>query len=272
MRGVTGFGPHYFCGATDLSRKSAGIRGPKIAAGLGRMDDADRSNDLVDDFPPEADEPDQRLPLSPGARGFEGRRYVRRREAAPPYAALVPAVQAVLTRYAALARVRLPRRAPGWHVASFIGGIVVGLIAAQFVGSGESAALPSAARMPSVQSPAPVPSSAALPSPTEVPPPTSADKAIESGAAPKISRIAETRRPVAATKYQGGLRIDSRPAGAAVFVNNQEIGHTPIVLSSLQAGSRAVRIQLGGYAPWSRSVRVVANEHATVLAVLEPSR
>ena len=226
----------------------------------------------MDDFLPEAEEPYQRLPLSPGARGFEGRRYVRRRKAARPFAALLSTAQAALTNYAAITRDRLPRRPPGWHVASFAGGIVVGLFAAQFTGSGESAALPSAARMPSVQSPAPVPSSAALPSPTEVPPPTSADKAIESGTAPRISRIAETRRPVAATKYQGGLRIDSRPAGAAVFVNNQEIGHTPIVLSSLQAGSRAVRIQLGGYAPWSRSVRVVANEHATVLAVLEPSR
>ena len=167
---------------------------------------------------------------------------------------------------------RLPRRTPGWHVASFIGGIVVGLVAAQFTGSGESAALPSAARMPSVQSAAPVPSSAALPSPAEVSPPTSGDKTIESGTAPKSSRVAETRGPVAPTKYQGGLRIDSRPAGAAVFVNNQEIGRTPIVLSSLQAGSRAVRLQLGGFAPWSRSVRVIANQQSTVLAVLEPSR
>ena len=246
--------------------------GPKIAVALGQMDETDRSSDAVDDFLPEADEPDERLPLSPGARGFEGRRYVQRRKVAPPFAALLPTAQAALTRYAAMTRDRLPRRTPGWHVASFIGGIVVGLFAAQFTGSGESAALPSAARMPSVQSPAPAPPPAALFARTEVPPPTSADKAIESGTAPKISRIAETRRPVAAIKYQGGLRIDSRPAGAAVFVNNQEIGNTPIVLSSLQAGSRAVRVQLGGHAPWSRSVRVVANQQATVLAVLEPSR
>lgn len=232
----------------------------------------DTAPDALIDFPPEIEEEEPQFPPSPGARGFGRTRFVRRRrKTAPALVLFASSVQAIL-RHAATARVRLPQRIPRLHVASFISGILLGVLATQFVGFGESAEVTTVTGAQAVPSPAPVPPPAASPSPVDAPPSTSRAKAVEPPEASKISRTAETRGAGAATHYQGGLRIDSRPAGAAVFVNNQQVGHTPIVLSSLRAGSRAVRIQLGGYAPWSRSVRVVANQQGTVLAQLEPSR
>ena len=85
---------------------------------------------------------------------------------------------------------------------------------------------------------------------------------------PARPRRAAPSRP----RFQGGLRINSQPTGAAVFVNNQRVGETPLVLPSLAAGSRAVRLELSGYAPWSRSVQVVANQSANVTARLETAQ
>jgi hypothetical protein len=98
----------------------------------------------------------------------------------------------------------------------------------------------------------------------------------QSGAA--VNHIERVRRrndaaaPEGATVYRGGLSIDSVPAGATVFVNNQPVGQTPIRLRSLPAGSRAIRLELSGYAPWSRSVRVVADQSENVSARLDPTR
>ena len=85
---------------------------------------------------------------------------------------------------------------------------------------------------------------------------------------PPSLRPAAPSRP----RYQGSLRINSQPASATVFVNNKVVGQTPLVLSSLPVGSRAVRLELSGYAPWSRSVQVVANQSANVTARLETAR
>jgi len=88
----------------------------------------------------------------------------------------------------------------------------------------------------------------------------------------RVRRRNGASAPEVVTRYRGGLSIDSDPAGATVFVNNQRVGHTPIHLPSLPAGSRAIRLELSGYAPWSRSVRVVANQSANVSARLDPAR
>ena len=70
----------------------------------------------------------------------------------------------------------------------------------------------------------------------------------------------------------GTLVVTSNPRGANVFINNDFAGRTPLTLRSLPAGSRAVRVGLDGYAPWSRGIRVVANQSTTVAAVLTRSK
>lgn len=67
----------------------------------------------------------------------------------------------------------------------------------------------------------------------------------------------------------GALSIDSRPTGAKVFIDGKLVGSTPLLLSRVEAGEHAVRIEGDGYRRWSSSVRIVAGERNRVTASLE---
>jgi hypothetical protein len=77
-----------------------------------------------------------------------------------------------------------------------------------------------------------------------------------------------TRGDEAAVVFRGSLRVDSRPRGAQVSVNGRVVGTTPLNLSRLPVGSRAVALELDGYQQWSSAVQVVANQRARVMAEL----
>jgi hypothetical protein len=76
-----------------------------------------------------------------------------------------------------------------------------------------------------------------------------------------------TARPVV---YRGSLRLDSQPRGARVFLNGREMGTTPLDLTNLAVGSRAVRLELDGYQLWSSSVQVSTSRRSSVTATLSP--
>lgn len=59
-----------------------------------------------------------------------------------------------------------------------------------------------------------------------------------------------------AAQASGSLTVDSRPAGARVFVDGKQVGTTPLQVGTVHAGDHAVRLERDGYRPWSRSVRV----------------
>ena len=83
---------------------------------------------------------------------------------------------------------------------------------------------------------------------------------------------APTSSPAARPQvFLGSISVGSSPEGATVFVNGQEVGTTPLVLSGLPVGSRALRLTMAGHNPWSTSVRVVADQRTTVSATLQPS-
>jgi PEGA domain-containing protein len=69
--------------------------------------------------------------------------------------------------------------------------------------------------------------------------------------------------------YRGSLVVSSRPSGARVFLNGRNVGQTPLVLRNQPAGSRAVRVALDGYEPWSSAVQVVANTETQLRAELK---
>jgi len=71
------------------------------------------------------------------------------------------------------------------------------------------------------------------------------------------------------TIFRGSLSVNSAPRGAKVFVNGVSVGSTPLLLESVPAGSRVVRVELDGYRAWTAAVRVVANEQAFTTAVLQ---
>ena len=88
------------------------------------------------------------------------------------------------------------------------------------------------------------------------------------------SAVAATEaRPLAKKRiHQGTLQVNSQPRGARIFLNGKYVGQTPMLMRALPAGSRAVGLRLDGYAPWSRGVRIVANEITTVVAKLNTDK
>jgi serine/threonine protein kinase len=67
----------------------------------------------------------------------------------------------------------------------------------------------------------------------------------------------------------GGLTVQSRPAGARVYVNDQLAGSTPVTIPDVPAGAARVRIEMDGYQPWITTVRVNAGDQTKVSASLE---
>ena len=68
----------------------------------------------------------------------------------------------------------------------------------------------------------------------------------------------------------GRLFVDSRPPGAAVFVDGTQVGVTPILIPDVTVGFHRVRIEGTGYLPWTTTVTVESNGEVRVTASLEP--
>ena len=73
----------------------------------------------------------------------------------------------------------------------------------------------------------------------------------------------------AAGGFVGTLVVESRPAGAKVFLDGRGVGVTPLTLNDVTVGSHVVRLDLAGHQRWSTSIRVVAGERERVAASLE---
>ena len=69
--------------------------------------------------------------------------------------------------------------------------------------------------------------------------------------------------------YVGTLTIDASPAGE-VFLNREPVGHTPLRLERLRAGSHLIWIQREGFRRWTRVVPVTADRVSRVSATLDP--
>jgi hypothetical protein len=88
--------------------------------------------------------------------------------------------------------------------------------------------------------------------------------------------IASSRRTGSAKatipQFIGVLGVASVPTGAAVFIDQQDIGKTPLQLKRLRAGSHAIRIEHEGYERWTTAVLVPADKQTRVSAKLRPVR
>ena len=93
-------------------------------------------------------------------------------------------------------------------------------------------------------------------------------------AAPPAPREIATSAPAqgaaASTNSTGSLQVTSRPSGAQVFIDDNLIGTTPVLLSEVAAGSRLLRVELSGYKNWTTSVQIKPGARFRVLASLEP--
>jgi hypothetical protein len=67
----------------------------------------------------------------------------------------------------------------------------------------------------------------------------------------------------------GALSVESRPAGANVYIDDLLAGQTPLWLPRVEAGTHAIRLELDRHRRWSTSVRVVSGRPNRVGASLE---
>ena len=80
---------------------------------------------------------------------------------------------------------------------------------------------------------------------------------------------ASARSAPASERFSGELAVESRPAGASVYIDDRLVGRTPLSVGAVPAGEHLVRLELDGYRRWTSSIRVVAAESNRVTASLE---
>jgi hypothetical protein len=85
-----------------------------------------------------------------------------------------------------------------------------------------------------------------------------------------LASPARVRSQPAAARFRGVLAVSSQPEGAEVLLNGTPVGRTPMILDSVAAGSHAIFVRQDGYASWSSSIRVVADQRTLVSSILNP--
>lgn len=71
------------------------------------------------------------------------------------------------------------------------------------------------------------------------------------------------------TPIYGALEISSNPLRATVYIDNEEVGETPLMLSNVLVGSRRVTFKKEGYETTNKTVVVKENEENSLSAILE---
>jgi molybdenum-dependent DNA-binding transcriptional regulator ModE len=92
------------------------------------------------------------------------------------------------------------------------------------------------------------------------------------GASARATRDARPPKPPAqapTSQFVGTLAVESSPPGAAVFINRQRVGVTPLEVQGLQSGSRVIWIERDGYRRWTAAVDVPADRLTRVSAKLQ---
>jgi len=70
----------------------------------------------------------------------------------------------------------------------------------------------------------------------------------------------------------GQLTVHSTPAGAAVYLDNTNMGVSPIVLTNISAGRHTVMFQMDGFQELATEVNVVAGGNVDVPGTLSPAQ
>jgi hypothetical protein len=92
-------------------------------------------------------------------------------------------------------------------------------------------------------------------------------------AAAPVPVAARAPAPAAARErrvaYFGALSVDAQPGGE-VFLDRASVGHTPLRLNNLKAGSHLIWVERDGYRRFTRVIEVPADRVTRLFADLEP--
>jgi PEGA domain len=78
--------------------------------------------------------------------------------------------------------------------------------------------------------------------------------------------IFQTLRP----RY-GQLHVRTSPPGATIFVDGEQLGTSPIILTDLRSGRHEVRVAMPGYKGANRYIRIIADSREILEWRLEPT-
>lgn len=126
-------------------------------------------------------------------------------------------------------------------------------------------------RPPTAEAARPTPTPARPTPPPEAVRPTPAPKPARPTPAPTLPAVPVPREEGTSARFVGALQVDSTPRGARVFIDRQEVGVTPLVLTGLVVGSHVIRLEADGHAPWSSAIRVIADRQTDIRTKLAPS-
>jgi WD40 repeat protein len=69
----------------------------------------------------------------------------------------------------------------------------------------------------------------------------------------------------------GSIEVTSDPAGAAVYIDDEPAGFTPVTIAGITEGEHTITLEAPGYASWTQEVVVVTDETVTLDAELSPA-
>ena len=78
--------------------------------------------------------------------------------------------------------------------------------------------------------------------------------------------------PRTESRGPGSLYVDSRPRGAAVFLDGRQVGVTPATIPDVASGPHVVRIELLDHRPWTAKSQVLSGQQTRVTGSLERIR
>ena len=81
-----------------------------------------------------------------------------------------------------------------------------------------------------------------------------------------LAPVAETRT---ASLGVGSVFVDTRPRGVEVWLDEQLVGETPMLISNVSAGAHEVKFRYSGYRDWATTVQVGPSAQARVTASLD---
>ena len=79
--------------------------------------------------------------------------------------------------------------------------------------------------------------------------------------------VSQTTNPP--TPTAGALMVLSQPSGATVYMNDAQVGRTPLTLVAIAPGAYRIRVELDGYAVWSSSVLIEPGASEKLIAFIE---
>ena len=82
----------------------------------------------------------------------------------------------------------------------------------------------------------------------------------------QLVRVAETRT---ASLGVGSVFVDTRPRGVEVWLDQQLVGETPMLIPNVSAGAHEVEFRYSGYRDWATTVQVGPSSQARVTASLD---